>query len=108
MPDKGSIRKRPPTTALVNRELIKAYEKQTGRKDSPRFRQIAKALYAQMAEWIVDDEEGFKLPYNIGILLVKRYTPRRKAVDSRKTAKMGQIVYYQNRHSFGDSITTTW
>src|SRR4051812_16430329 len=107
MPAKGSVRKRPPDVHIVSEKIVKQYTKQTG-KTGEHFRRIAKALFSQMADYILEDEEGFKLPYNMGILIVNRFTPHSKVIDHRKSAKLGETVYFQNLHSFGDIITTSW
>jgi hypothetical protein len=108
MPAKGSIAKRTHPQSLTKEKYFKAFAKQTGRKDVKQFRRIAAALFTQMGQWIKEDVEGFKLPFNMGILMVVRFTPKRKAVDIRKSMQFGKRMYFQNLHSFGDAINITW
>src|SRR3954462_4005774 len=108
MPNKGSVRRRVLPRSLIKGNVFKAFSKHTGKKDRKQFDLIAHALFSRMAEYIKDDIEGFKLPFNMGILMVIRYKPRHKRINVRRSVQLGQLVYYQNLHSFGDSIAVTW
>lgn len=108
MPAKGSVRKRLQGKRLIRVETLAAYEKSTGRKDRKRNREIAYALFDQMGEWMGEDEEGFKMPFNMGILMVMRFTPKGKVINYRRSAQIKTTVYFHNAHSFGDRIHVTW
>jgi hypothetical protein len=106
MPAKGSMRRRVKPAFLT--KFYPKYVKETKRKDRKRFMLIYKALFQQIADWMLEDPEGFKLPFNMGILIIMRYTPKAKPVNIRQSVRAGKVIYYQNLHSFGDAITVTW
>jgi hypothetical protein len=110
MPVKDSIRLKPRPYPLINRDTIHAYLKKVGKpqRERKRIDYIAKELMITMRDFIHEDDEGVKLPYNMGILVVKRFKSKVRKLNRRKTVELKQRIYHQNLHSFGQCIKISW
>lgn len=68
-----------------------------------QYKTIIKESNSTIVDFILTNELGFKLPYNLGYLAVDKYTPSQKRirVDWANTRKYGKVIPYTNLHSLG-------
>jgi ribosome biogenesis protein Nip4 len=62
----------------------------------------------KICETVVEDENGFKLPENLGYLCVIKYKTKKKAINWADTKKYGKTIYFLNLHSFGFRYHIKW
>ena len=65
------------------------------------FTTIVKESNKKICNTVIEDENGFKLPENLGYLCVIKYKTKRKAINWPDTKKYGKKIYFLNLHSFG-------
>jgi hypothetical protein len=67
---------------------------------------ILKASTSEIREHILKNPLGFKLPYNLGYLVIKKFKTNTKfvAVDWVNTRKLGKLIPLTNFHSFGNAF----
>lgn len=61
-----------------------------------------------IAEFIADDNDGFKLPNGMGYIVVGKYKPSKPAVDVKKTIQAGKKIYHLNLHTDGYAVKLFW
>lgn len=61
-----------------------------------------------IAEIIVDENDGFKLPFGLGYLCAGRYKPKYNMIDWKSSNKVGKFVYHLNLHTDGYAVKTYW
>lgn len=70
---------------------------------------IIRACNANIAEVIVEENDGFKLPLGLGYICAVRFIPKKPAIDWKATAKNnGKFVYFNNLATFGYSVAVNW
>lgn len=109
MPAKGSSYNLPNRDHILSPELWKAYkEKYNSNISYKDFTTIVKESNKKIAEFVAEDENGFKLPENLGYLCVIKYKTKKKAINWADTKKYGKTIYYLNLHSFGYRYHIKW
>ncbi len=61
-----------------------------------------------IADSVVEELDGFKLPFGLGYICVGRFIPKNPAIDWKTSQKVGTRVYFNNLHTFGYSCKTYW
>jgi hypothetical protein len=109
MPAKGSKYNLPNREQVLSKETWKAFkEKYNTEIPYSQFTNIIKISNKKIFEAIVEDENGFKLPENLGYLCVIKYKTKKKAINWGDTKKYGKRIYYLNLHSFGYRCHIKW
>lgn len=110
MPVKGSKLK------LGNRDYVfckKFYEKNlvVDSKVTLPFldcKNIIETANKNIADAMVDEIDGFKLPFGMGYICAGKFKPQKPPVDFNKTRLLGKIVYHLNLHTLGFSARAYW
>lgn len=61
-----------------------------------------------IAESIVEEIDGFKLPFGLGYICAGKYIPTNPLVDWKNTKKAGKTIYHLNLHTFGYAVKVYW
>jgi hypothetical protein len=70
---------------------------------------IIKNSNANVAEVIVEEIDGFKLPMGLGYLCAIRFIPKKPAINWKATKDNGgKHVYFNNLATFGYSVAIKW
>lgn len=110
MPAKGSTYALPDRHQALNNEMFKQFKEENPdiSISFKEFSDIIKTSNKKIYDAIIEDEEGFKLPENLGYLCVTKYKTRKKAINWADTKKYGKKIYHLNLHSFGYSYHIKW
>lgn len=110
MPAKGS------KFRLGNRDYIfnkKFYDKNLveDNKISLSFDQcknIIETANKNISETMIEEIDGFKLPFGLGYLCISKFKPKNPAIDWKKTKEIGKKVFHLNLHTLGYSARSYW
>lgn len=106
MPSKGFSYQR---NNLITKELHKKFEEENGFKiEFKLFSTIILESNKIIFNVVADDPAGFKLPENMGYLVVTRYKTKKKPIDWINSVKYRRAVYFTNLHSFGYMHHLKW
>lgn len=109
MPAKGTSYQLPNRDQVLCPALWKAFkEKHKSDISYADFTKIVKESNKKIYETIINDENGFKLPENLGYLCVIKYKTKKKAINWADTKKFGKTIYFLNLHSFGFRYHIKW
>lgn len=61
-----------------------------------------------IAEAVVEENDGFKLPFGLGYICAGRYIPTNLLIDWKKTNESGKHVYHLNLHTDGYAVKAYW
>lgn len=87
---------------VIDKEFYEQFIKETNAKiDYATFREIILESNKLIADIIVNDDTGFKLPEQLGYLVVTKYQSNKKPIDWINTRKFKRPIYLTNLHSFG-------
>jgi hypothetical protein len=91
MPAKGSHYHFPDRKQVLSPELWKAYKEKSGKDISySDFTNIIKESNKKIFQFVLEDENGFKLPENLGYLCIIKYKTKKKAINWADTKKYGK------------------
>lgn len=112
MPAKGSKLK------YGNRDYIFSRDnwKEEWKEDADKFGlsysdvdKIIKTANQNIADVIVEENDGFKLPLGLGYICAIRFIPKKPAIDWKATEKNGgKHVYFTNLGTLGYSVGIKW
>lgn len=71
-------------------------------------KEIIETSNKNIAGVVVDEIDGFKLPFGLGYLCAGKFIPKNPAIDWKKTREVGKKVYHLNFHTFGYSVRSYW
>ena len=71
-------------------------------------KQIIKKSDDIIADIIMQENDGFKLPFGLGYICVCRFKSKKMMIDWKTTHKTGVRSYFANLATLGDSIRITW
>lgn len=109
MPAPGSKFKIGNRTSTVDKELYNDYILSTGEDISyKQFKDIINHCNQCVLDSILSDISGFKLPYNLGYIVVTKFKGRYTKPDYKNTAKYNKVIPLLNLHSFGFIYTIKW
>jgi hypothetical protein len=109
MPAKGKGYQLPDRDQVLGPALWKAFkEKHNSDISYQDFTKIIKESNKKIYDTVISDENGFKLPENLGYLCVIKYKTKKKAINWADTKKYGKKIYYLNLHSFGFRYHIKW
>jgi len=69
---------------------------------------IIETCNANIAEVVIEENDGFKLPFGLGYIVVGKYRPTRPQIDWKKTNEAGKKVYHLNLHTDGFAVKLYW
>lgn len=109
MPAKGSSYQLPDRDQVLSPQLWKAFKEKSKMDISyADFTKIIKESNKKICNTAVEDENGFKLPENLGYLCIIKYKTKKKAINWADTKKYGKTIYFLNLHSFGFRYHIKW
>lgn len=109
MPAAGSSYTIPDRDQILSTNLWKAYKEKFNSEISFKdFSNIIKESNKKIVQSVIEDEDGFKLPENLGYLCIIKYKSNKKRINWPDTKKYGKIIYYLNLHSFNYLFHIKW
>lgn len=94
---------------IMNPEFWKAISK---KKDLKLSYKDAKLIIDKSNEIIsniiIEERDGFKLPFGLGYLVATKFIPKNLSIDWKRSAEVGKRVYFANLRTLGYSIRTIW
>lgn len=61
-----------------------------------------------ISDIVVDEHDGFKLPFGLGYIVATKFIPKKPAIDWKKSKELGKHVFFTNLHTLGYSIRVVW
>jgi len=61
-----------------------------------------------VAAVVVEEKDGFKLPFGLGYIVATKFISKKLAKDYNKSKELGYDVFFTNLHTFGYSVRATW
>jgi hypothetical protein len=61
-----------------------------------------------ISDVIVEEEDGFKLPFGLGYIVVTKFISKKPAKDWKKSKELGKDVYFTNLNTLGFSVRVAW
>jgi hypothetical protein len=71
-------------------------------------RQVIDKSQEIIADIIVEEEDGFKLPFGLGYITVTKFISNKLARDWKKSKELGKSVYFTNLNTLGYSVRVIW
>lgn len=69
---------------------------------------IIETANKNISDAMVEEIDGFKLPFGLGYLCAGKFKPQKPPIDFHKTKLLGKTVYHLNLHSLGFSVRAYW
>ena len=102
MPSKGSHYITGTRDNIISKEFYNKFIEDTNSKvDYETFKAIIIDSNKKIADFVVSDDTGFKLPEQLGYLVITKYKSKRKPIDWVNSKKLRKTIYLTNLHSFG-------
>ncbi len=118
MPALGSVFKHGNRNYIFNKNfyLTNLVEKRKTELSFDDCKKIVEETNKIIADFVVDENDGFKLPFGLGYLVAGKYIPKNPATDWAKTKqtftkdeiRAGKKVLHLNLHTFGYSCRAYW
>lgn len=110
MPAKGSTLRYGNRDTIFNKDVWKnLVEKENIKFSYKECIKIINQCNDNIADVIVEENDGFKLPFGLGYLCAIRFKPKNIAIDWNGTRKNGgKFVYHNNLATFGFSAGVKW
>ncbi|XAI97389.1 hypothetical protein [Leptolyngbya phage Lbo-JY46] len=109
MPAPGSKFKIGNRHPSLTKDLYNDYIKEGGENITYKeFTDIVKEANDLVIDAILEDISGFKLPYNLGYIVVNKFKGRYTKPDYKNTLKYNKTIPLLNLHSFGFIYKIAW
>lgn len=109
MPAKGTHYQLPDRDQVLSPSLWKAFKQKHNIEISySDFTNIIKESNKKIFNAVLEDENGFKLPENLGYFCIIKYKTKKKAINWADSKKYGKKIYFLNLHSFGYRYHIKW
>lgn len=97
---KNKIRDR---VSFINKKTYNIFKKQHPEISYDEYINVLKSSNKLIKNYILENEMGFKLPYNIGYIAVNKFKQKDKyrIVDWKNTMRLSKFIPITNFHSFG-------
>lgn len=106
MPVKGYRKKR---QNFIDIAFHKKFVEQTGIDiDYKTMKEIIIESNKEIANCVLEGNDGFSIPLNMGLLVVTSYKPKGKPIDWFNTVKHGKRIYHLNLGTFSKMIAINW
>lgn len=87
---------------IISKELYKKWKDKTGYAVTfEEFKRIWKHIAQEIQLGALEEPDGIMLPYGLGEIYIGYVKLRDKVVDYKVSREVGQVVYYENYHSYG-------
>ncbi len=57
---------------------------------------------------IINENDGFKMPFGLGYIVVTKFISKKLAKDWKKSKELGKDVYFTNLNTLGYSCRVSW
>lgn len=102
MPAKDTTLKNGPRDTVLSKEFYNKVVKKLGIDiDYKTFNKVIITSNEKIQEIVADEEGGFKIPENMGYLVVTKYKSKKQPIDWVNSKKFKKPIYLPNLHSFG-------
>lgn len=110
MPAKGSKLRYGNRDFIFNEQVWKTLvEEKKINLSFSQCKKIVNTCNSNIAEVIMEENDGFKLPLGLGYICAVRFIPKKPAIDWKATkTNGGNFVYFNNLSTFGYSVAITW
>lgn len=109
MPAPGSKFKIGNRDSTLNKKFYELYLNEGGKNISFKdFTDIIKTGNDLIIDTVLNDISGFKLPYNLGYIVVTKFKGRYTKPDYKNTLIYKKTIPLLNLHSFGFVYKITW
>lgn len=109
MPAKNSTLKYGNRDHVINSKFFKEYKEKTGSEISyDDFVNVIKNSNVKIAEIVANEQEGFKLPENLGYIVVTQYKTKKRPTDYNKSKVYDTRVIHNNLHTNGEMGAIRW
>lgn len=106
MPVKGYRKKR---QNFINIAFHKRFVEQTGLDiDYKTMKNIIVESNKEIANTILEGNDGFSIPLNMGLWVITSYEPKKKPIDWHNSRKFGKKLYHNNLATFSKMIAINW
>lgn len=110
MPAKGSTLRYGNRDTIFNEKVWQSLVE--NEKITFSYKECLKLITAcndNIADVIVEENDGFKLPLGLGYLCATRFIPKKAAINWKGTTDNdGKLVYYNNLATLGYSVCVKW
>lgn len=94
---------------IITIKYFTKFKKDTGIDiDYKTFKDIIVSSNEKITECVIEDTTGFKLPQNLGFLVINKYQNSDKSVDYFNSRKYNKTIYLHNLHSFQFKYSIKW
>jgi hypothetical protein len=109
MPAKGSKLKINNRESTISKEIYSQYvEKYGDLVDYKTFKKIIQTCNLEITNCVLDDISGFKLPFNLGYIVVTKFKGRYTKPDYKNSKIYNKTIPLLNLHSFGFIFNIKW
>ena len=109
MPSKGSTYISGKRDLIIDMNFYNKFISEIGINiDYKTFRSIILSSNEEIANIIINDDLGFKLPNDLGYFVVTKYKSKKKPLDWKNTLLLNKKVPILNIHSFGYIYHIKW
>lgn len=110
MPAKGSRFRYGNRNYIFNKDFYKTnlVEKDNIDLSFEECKSLLDKCNRNIAEIIVDEIDGFKMPFGLGYIVAGKFLPKNPAIDWKKTNEVGKHIYHLNLHTDGYSVKSYW
>lgn len=108
MPAKGYKMER---NNIIDLAFYKKFKAETGINiDYKTFKSVIVDSNEEIANIIIDGNDGFRLPKGLGAITVSKYKakPHQKRIDWLNSNKFKKRIYHLNLHTYGYSFAIRW
>lgn len=71
-------------------------------------KKIIESCNKNIAEVVVEELDGFKLPFGLGYICAGKYIPTNPMIDWKKSNEVGKYIYHTNLHTNGYAVKAYW
>lgn len=109
MPSKGTKYLSGKRDLVFDKNFYNSFIKETNIDiDYKTFKNIIIESNKEIANIIINEDTGFKLPYDLGYFVVTKYKSKKKPLDWKNTLKLNKKIPLLNIHSFGFIYHIKW
>lgn len=76
--------------------------------DDKLIREIILDSNKEISNLVINSEDGFKLPENMGYIVVTKYKSKKRAIDWVNSKRLKKKIFLPNLHSFGYTHHIHW
>jgi hypothetical protein len=109
MPSKGSKFKYGHRNYIFNLAFWKKLKEEKKLQLSyKQTKQVLEKSQQIISDVITEEQDGFKLPFGLGYIVVTKFIAKNPAKDWKKSKELGTNVYFTNLNTLGYSVRVVW